>query len=317
MDWMEGNLMKTLVTGGAGFLGSHLCDYLLKNDHYVICMDNLVTGSSDNLRHIDSDKFSFIKHNITKYIEIEEDLDSIFHFASPASPVDYLRYPIKTLKVGALGTHNVLGLAKAKKARILLASTSEVYGDPKVHPQNEDYWGNVNPVGPRGVYDEAKRFAEAMTMAYHKKHNIETRIARIFNTYGTRMRKDDGRVIPTFVNQALKGEDITVFGDGNQTRSFCHVSDMIEGIYRLMMSDYILPINLGNPDEMTILELAKYIKKITNSKSKIVFHSLPENDPKTRKPDISRAKKILEWEPKISFERGMKEFIEWFKKIID
>lgn len=307
--------MKTIVTGGAGFLGSHLCDYLLKNDHYVICMDNLVTGSSDNLRHIDSDKFIFIKHDITKYIEIEEDLDFIFHFASPASPVDYLRYPIKTLKVGALGTHNVLGLAKAKKARILLASTSEVYGDPKVHPQNEDYWGNVNPVGPRGVYDEAKRFAEAMTMAYHKKHNIETRIARIFNTYGIRMRKDDGRVIPTFVNQALKGEDITVFGDGNQTRSFCHVSDMIKGIYRLMMSDYILPINLGNPDEMTILELAKYIKKITNSKSKIVFHPLPENDPKTRKPDISRAKKILEWEPKINFEKGMEEFIEWFKRI--
>jgi len=312
---MEGNLMKTLVTGGAGFLGSHLCDYLLKNDHYVICMDNLVTGSSDNLRHIDSDKFIFIKHDITKYIEIDGDLDYIFHFASPASPVDYLRYPIKTLKVGALGTHNVLGLAKAKKARILLASTSEVYGDPKVHPQNEDYWGNVNPVGPRGVYDEAKRFAEAMTMAYHKKHNIETRIARIFNTYGTRMRKDDGRVVPTFVNQALKGEDITVFGDGNQTRSFCHVSDMIEGIYRLMMSDYILPINLGNPDEMTILELANYIKKITNSKSKIVCHPLPENDPKTRKPDISRAKKILEWEPKIGFEKGMEEFIEWFKRI--
>ncbi|MGB3345707.1 MAG: UDP-glucuronic acid decarboxylase family protein [Candidatus Humimicrobiia bacterium] len=307
--------MKTLVTGGAGFLGSHLCDYLLKNDHYVICMDNLVTGSSDNLKHINSDKFIFIKHDITKYIEIEEDLDFIFHFASPASPVDYLRYPIKTLKVGALGTHNVLGLAKAKKARILLASTSEVYGDPKVHPQNEDYWGNVNPVGPRGVYDEAKRFAEAMTMAYHKKHNIETRIARIFNTYGIRMRKDDGRVIPTFVNQALKGEDITVFGDGNQTRSFCHVSDMIEGIYKLMMSDYILPINLGDPDEMTILELAKYIKKITNSKSKIVFHPLPENDPKTRKPDISRAKKILEWEPKISFEKGMEGFIEWFKRI--
>ncbi len=307
--------MKTLVTGGAGFLGSHLCDYLLKNDHYVICMDNLITGSSDNLKHINSDKFIFIKHDITKYIEIEEDLDFIFHFASPASPVDYLRYPIKTLKVGALGTHNVLGLAKAKKARILLASTSEVYGDPKVHPQNEDYWGNVNPVGPRGVYDEAKRFAEAMTMAYHKKHNIETRIARIFNTYGIRMRKDDGRVIPTFVNQALKGEDITVFGDGNQTRSFCHVSDMIEGIYKLMMSDYILPINLGDPDEMTILELAKYIKKITNSKSKIVFHPLPENDPKTRKPDISRAKKILEWEPKISFEKGMEEFIEWFKRI--
>ncbi|MBU2597834.1 MAG: SDR family oxidoreductase [Actinobacteria bacterium] len=307
--------MKTLVTGGAGFLGSHLCDYLLKNDHYVICMDNLVTGSSDNLRHIDSDKFIFIKHDITKYIEIDGDLDYIFHFASPASPVDYLRYPIKTLKVGALGTHNVLGLAKAKKARILLASTSEVYGDPKVHPQNEDYWGNVNPVGPRGVYDEAKRFAEAMTMAYHKKHNIETRIARIFNTYGTRMRKDDGRVVPTFVNQALKGEDITVFGDGNQTRSFCHVSDMIEGIYRLMMSDYILPINLGNPDEMTILELANYIKKITNSKSKIVCHPLPENDPKTRKPDISRAKKILEWEPKIGFEKGMEEFIEWFKRI--
>ena len=307
--------MRTLVAGGAGFLGSHLCDYLLKNGHHVICMDNLVTGSLKNLEHIDSDKFSFIKHDITKYIEIEGYLDFIFHFASPASPVDYLRYPIKTLKVGALGTHNVLGLAKAKKARILLASTSEVYGDPEVHPQDEEYWGNVNPVGPRGVYDEAKRFAEAMTMAYYKKHNIETRIARIFNTYGTRMRKDDGRVVPTFVNQALKGEDITVFGDGNQTRSFCHVSDMIEGIYRLMISDYILPINLGNPDEMTILELASYLKKITNSKSKIVFHPLPENDPKTRKPDISRAKKILEWEPKINFEKGMEEFIEWFKKI--
>jgi len=314
---MEGDLVRTLVTGGAGFLGSHLCDYLIKKGHYIICMDNLVTGSSDNLRHIDSDKFIFIKHDITKYIEIEEDLDFIFHFASPASPVDYLRYPIKTLKVGALGTHNVLGLTKAKKARILLASTSEVYGDPEVHPQNEDYWGNVNPVGPRGVYDEAKRFAEAITMAYHRKHNIETRIARIFNTYGTRMRKDDGRVIPTFTYQALKGEDITVFGDGNQTRSFCHVSDMIEGIYRLMISDYILPINLGNPDEMTILEFANYMKKITNSKSKIVFHPLPENDPKTRKPDISKAKKILEWEPKISFEEGIKEFIKWFKKIID
>ena len=309
--------MRTLVTGGAGFLGSHLCDYLLKNGHYVICVDNLVTGSSDNLRHIDSDKFIFIKHDITKYIEIEEDLDFIFHFASPASPVDYLRYPIKTLKVGALGTHNVLGLTKAKKARILLASTSEVYGDPEVHPQDEEYWGNVNPVGPRGVYDEAKRFAEAITMAYHRKHNVDTRIARIFNTYGTRMRKDDGRVIPTFTYQALEGEDITVFGDGNQTRSFCHVSDMIEGIYRLMISDYILPINLGNPDEMTILEFANYMKKITNSKSKIVFHPLPENDPKTRKPDISKAKKILEWEPKISFEEGIKEFIKWFKKIID
>ncbi len=315
MDWMEGNLMRTLVTGGAGFLGSHLCDYLIKKGHYVICMDNLITGSLDNLKQIDLDKFSFIEHDVTKYIEIDEDLDYIFHFASPASPVDYLRYPIKTLKVGALGTHNILGLAKAKKAKVLIASTSEVYGDPEVHPQNEEYWGNVNPVGPRGVYDEAKRFAEAITTAYHKRHNVETRIARIFNTYGKRMKKDDGRVIPTFTYQALKGADITVFGDGNQTRSFCHVSDMIDGIYKLMMSDYVPPINLGNSNEITILELAKYIKKITNSKSKITFHPLPENDPKTRRPDISKAKKILGWEPKINFEKGMEELIEWFKRI--
>lgn len=315
MDWMEGNMMRTLVTGGAGFLGSHLCDYLIKKGHYVICMDNLITGSLDNLKQIDLDKFSFIEHDITKYIEIDEDLDYIFHFASPASPVDYLRYPIKTLKVGALGTHNILGLAKAKKAKVLIASTSEVYGDPEVHPQNEEYWGNVNPVGPRGVYDEAKRFAEAITTAYHKRHNVETRIARIFNTYGKRMKKDDGRVIPTFTYQALKGADITVFGDGNQTRSFCHVSDMIDGIYKLMMSDYVPPINLGNSNEITILELAKYIKKITNSKSKITFHPLPENDPKTRRPDISKAKKILGWEPKINFEKGMEELIEWFKRI--
>lgn len=315
MDWMEGNLMRTLVTGGAGFLGSHLCDYLIKKGHYVICMDNLITGSLDNLKQIDLDKFSFIEHDVTKYIEIDEDLDYIFHFASPASPVDYLRYPIKTLKVGALGTHNILGLAKAKKAKVLIASTSEVYGDPEVHPQNEEYWGNVNPVGPRGVYDEAKRFAEAITTAYHKRHNVETRIARIFNTYGKRMKKDDGRVIPTFTYQALKGADITVFGDGNQTRSFCNVSDMIDGIYKLMMSDYVPPVNLGNPNEITILELAKYIKKITNSKSKITFHPLPENDPKTRKPDISKAKRVLGWEPKINFEKGMEEFIEWFKRI--
>lgn len=307
--------MRTLVTGGAGFLGSHLCDYLIKKGHYVICMDNLITGSLDNLKQIDLDKFSFIEHDVTKYIEIDEDLDYIFHFASPASPVDYLRYPIKTLKVGALGTHNILGLAKAKKAKVLIASTSEVYGDPEVHPQNEEYWGNVNPVGPRGVYDEAKRFAEAITTAYHKRHNVETRIARIFNTYGKRMKKDDGRAIPTFTYQALKGADITVFGDGNQTRSFCHVSDMIDGIYKLMMSDYVPPINLGNSNEITILELAKYIKKITNSKSKITFHPLPENDPKTRRPDISKAKKILGWEPKINFEKGMEELIEWFKRI--
>ncbi len=307
--------MRTLVTGGAGFLGSHLCDYLIKKGHYVICMDNLITGSLDNLKQIDLDKFSFIEHDVTKYIEIEGDLDFIFHFASPASPVDYLKYPIKTLKVGALGTHNILGLAKAKKAKVLIASTSEVYGDPEVHPQNEEYWGNVNPVGPRGVYDEAKRFAEAITTAYHKRHNVETRIARIFNTYGKRMKKDDGRVIPTFTYQALKGADMTVFGDGNQTRSFCHVSDMIDGIYKLMMSDYVPPINLGNSNEITILELAKYIKKITNSKSKITFHPLPENDPKTRRPDISKAKKILGWEPKINFEKGMEELIEWFKRI--
>jgi len=315
MDWMEGNLMRTLVTGGAGFLGSHLCDYLIKKGHYVICIDNLITGSLDNLKQIDLDKFSFIEHDVTKYIEIDEDLDYIFHFASPASPVDYLRYPIKTLKVGALGTHNILGLAKAKKAKVLIASTSEVYGDPEVHPQNEEYWGNVNPVGPRGVYDEAKRFAEAITTAYHKRHNVETRIARIFNTYGKRMKKDDGRAIPTFTYQALKGVDMTVFGDGNQTRSFCHVSDMIDGIYKLMMSDYVPPINLGDSNEITILELAKYIKKITNSKSKITFHPLPENDPKTRRPDISKAKKILGWEPKINFEKGMEELIEWFKRI--
>jgi len=309
--------MRILITGGAGFLGSHLCDYLLNKGHEVICMDNLITGTIDNISHIRSEKFKFYKHDVTEFIYVEGKIDFILHFASPASPIDYEKYPIQTLKVGALGTHKTLGLAKYKKASFLLASTSEVYGDPLVNPQPESYWGNVNPIGPRGVYDEAKRFAEALVMAYHSIHGLDTRIARIFNTYGERMRLHDGRVVPAFIPQALAGEPLTVFGDGTQTRSFCYVSDMVEGIYKLMCSNYHAPINLGNPEEMTILEFAKKIIKITNSKSKIVYKPLPIDDPKQRRPDITKAKEILNWEPKVSFEEGITNTINWFKKRLE
>ncbi|VVB95777.1 GDP-L-fucose synthase [uncultured archaeon] len=309
--------MKVLVTGGAGFLGSHLCDLLLAKGYEVLCVDNLITGSERNLEHINSDRFSYLKHDVTKPLYVDEKIDFIFHLASPASPIDYLELPIQTLKVGALGTHNMLGLAKEKKARFLLASTSEVYGDPLVNPQPEEYWGNVNPIGPRGVYDEAKRYAEAITMAYHRYHGIDTRIVRIFNTYGPRMRLNDGRVVPNFIGQALRGENLTVYGDGSQTRSFCYVSDEIEGIYRLMMSDYTLPVNIGNPEEHTILEFAKIILEITGSSSNIVFKDLPVDDPKQRKPDITKARKLLKWEPLVSIERGLKETIKYFKIILE
>ena len=305
---------RTLITGGAGFLGSHLCEYFLDKGHEVIAMDNLCTGTIDNIAHLRSEAFSFIKHDVTQYIYIDGPLDYILHFASPASPIDYLEMPIQTLKVGSLGTHKALGLAKEKGARLLLASTSEVYGDPLIHPQPESYWGNVNPVGPRGVYDEAKRFAEAMTMAYHTYHGVETRIVRIFNTYGPRMRPNDGRAIPAFVPQALRGEDITVFGDGSQTRSFCFVKDLVEGIYRLLMSDETEPVNIGNPDERTIFQLAEAILKITGSPSKIIHEPLPVNDPKVRQPDITRARQILGWAPTVDLEDGLKVTIDWFKK---
>ncbi|VVB86579.1 GDP-L-fucose synthase [uncultured archaeon] len=305
--------MRALVTGGAGFLGSHLCDLLLAKGYEVICADSIITGNEQNIAHIKTSEFSFIKHNVTKPLHLDGKIDLIFHLASPASPIDYLELPIQTLKVGALGTHNMLGLAKEKRARFLLASTSEVYGDPLVNPQPEEYWGNVNPIGPRGVYDEAKRFAEAMTMAYHRYHKLDTRIVRIFNTYGPRMRLKDGRVVPNFISQALRGEDITVYGDGSQTRSFCYVSDEIEGIYRLMMSDYTLPVNIGNPEEHTILEFAEIILKITGSRSKIAFKELPVDDPKQRRPDITKAKKLLKWEPRVSLEAGLKETIKYFK----
>ncbi|MDW8158381.1 MAG: SDR family oxidoreductase [Bacteroidia bacterium] len=305
---------KVLITGGAGFLGSHLCDRMLAEGFEVICMDNLITGSADNIAHLmGNPNFTFIYYDITNYAHINGPLDYILHFASPASPIDYLRLPIQTLKVGSLGTHKILGLARAKSARVLIASTSEVYGDPTVHPQAEEYWGNVNPIGTRGVYDEAKRFMEAMTMAYHRYHGIETRIARIFNTYGPRMRLDDGRALPAFISQALKGEDLTVFGDGSQTRSFCYVDDLIEGIVRLLFSDEVMPINLGNPDEITILEFAQEILKLTQSRSKIVFCPLPEDDPKVRRPDISKAKKILNWEPAISRTEGLQKTLDYFK----
>lgn len=307
--------MKSIVTGGAGFLGSHLCDFLLEKGHEVICIDNLVTGNTRNVSHIASDRFTYLKHDITKPIYFEDRIDYIFHLASPASPVDYLELPIQTLKVGALGTYNMLGLAKEKGARLLIASTSEVYGDPLVNPQPESYWGNVNPIGPRGVYDEAKRYAEAITMAYHRYHGIDTRIVRIFNTYGPRMRANDGRVVPNFINQALKGEDLTVYGDGSQTRSFCYVSDLIDGIYRLMMSDFTEPVNLGNPAEMTVLEFAEEILEIIGSNSKIVFKGLPVDDPKVRRPDISRAKEILGWEPKVELKEGLKKTIHHFKSL--
>ncbi|PWB50788.1 MAG: NAD-dependent dehydratase [Candidatus Methanoperedenaceae archaeon] len=308
--------MKVLVTGGAGFIGSHLCDLLLARGHEVLCVDNLATGSKNNIIHIENDNFSYVRHNVTKPLYLEEKIDWIFHLASPASPIDYLELPIPTLKVGALGTYNMLGLAKEKNARFLLTSTSEVYGDPLVSPQSEEYWGNVNPIGPRGVYDEAKRFAEAITMAYHRYHGVETRIVRIFNTYGPRMRLKDGRVVPNFIGQALNGEDLTVYGDGSQTRSFCYVSDEIEGIYRLMLSDYSDPINIGNPEERTILEFANFVLKLTGTSSKIIFKELPEDDPKQRRPDITKARKILNWEPKVSLEEGLGKTIQYFKGIL-
>jgi len=306
--------MRILITGGAGFIGSHLCDFLLQKGHEIICMDNLITGNLRNIKHLRKNKkFTFVKHDVTKYIRINGKLDYVLHFASPASPIDYLEFPIQTLKVGALGTHNALGLAKDKNAKFLLASTSEVYGDPLVHPQPESYWGNVNPIGPRGVYDEAKRFAEAITMAYHRFHKLDTRIARIFNTYGPRMKADDGRVVPTFIVQALKNKPITIFGNGMQTRSFCYVSDLIDGIYKLMLSDVAEPVNLGNSEEYTITDFAKKIIKITNSKSRLVFQELPVDDPKLRRPDISKAKKLLDWQPKVSVDEGLKLTVEYFK----
>ena len=310
--------MKTvLITGGAGFIGSHLCELFLARGHRVLCLDNLITGIKENMSGFLANKnFSFINHNITVPIKIKDDIDMILHFASPASPVDYLQFPIQTLKVGSLGTHNCLGLAKAKEAKFLLASTSEVYGDPLVHPQTEDYWGNVNPIGPRGVYDEAKRFAEAITMAYHRVHRLDTRIVRIFNTYGPRMRLDDGRAIPNFIKQALFNEPITIYGNGSQTRSFCFISDLAEGIYRLSNSNFNEPVNLGNPHEMTLKGLAELIKKLTGSKSRLVFKPLPMDDPKQRKPDISRAREKLKWQPKVELEEGLSETIAWFKKHI-
>src|SRR5690349_15321359 len=307
---------RVLITGGAGFLGSHLCDRFIKEGYQVIAMDNLITGDLRNIEHLFKLKeFEFYHHDVSKYIHIPGQLDYILHFASPASPIDYLKIPIQTLKVGSLGTHNCLGLAKSKKARMLIASTSEIYGDPLVHPQNEEYWGNVNPVGPRGVYDEAKRFQEAITMAYHNFHGVETRIVRIFNTYGPRMRLNDGRALPAFIGQALRGEDLTVFGDGSQTRSFCYVDDLVEGIYRLLMSDYAQPVNIGNPDEISLKEFAEEIIALTGTKQKIVYHPLPKDDPKQRKPDITRAKEILGWEPKVSRKEGLKITYEYFKSL--
>ena len=304
-----------LITGGCGFIGSHLCERLVGEGKKVICMDSLITGNRKNIEPLESNsRFRFIEHDITRHIEVGEEIDFILHFASPASPMDYLQLPIQTLKVGALGTHNALGLAKSKGAGILIASSSEVYGDPERHPQTEDYWGNVNTVGPRGVYDEAKRFAEALTMAYHRTHGINTKIARIFNTYGPRMRQNDGRVVPAFITQALRGEPITVFGDGTQTRSFCFVSDLVEGILRLSRSDFNNPVNIGNPAEITVLEFAEAVIRLTGSSSKIVFRPLPEDDPKKRKPDITTAQKELGWEPKVNLEKGLGNTVEWFKK---
>jgi dTDP-glucose 4,6-dehydratase len=309
--------MRILVTGGAGFLGSHLCDRLLAEGHDVIAMDNLLTGNTDNIAHLAGHKrFLFIEHNVTNYIYIKGDLDAILHFASPASPVDYLELPIQTLKVGSLGTHNALGLAMAKGARLLLASTSEVYGDPQVHPQTEDYWGHVNPIGPRGVYDEAKRFAEAMVMAYHRSHHVDTRIVRIFNTYGPRMRLNDGRVVPNFIGQALRGEPLTVYGDGSQTRSFCFVTDLVDGIYRLLLSDEVEPVNIGNPIETTILEFAEKINAFTGNQAGIQFKPLPKDDPKQRQPNIAKAKRILGWEPNVALDQGMATTVDWFAERI-
>ncbi len=313
---MDNNSKKrVLITGGAGFLGSHLCDRYLREGYQVICMDNLSTGSASNIEHLFSNEdFLFVKHDVTNFIHVNGDLDLILHFASPASPIDYLEMPIQTLKVGSLGTHKALGLAKAKNARFLLASTSEVYGDPQIHPQKESYWGNVNPIGYRGVYDEAKRFAEAMAMAYHRYHGIETRIVRIFNTYGARMRLEDGRALPTFMGQALRGEDLTVYGDGSQTRSFTYVDDLIEGIWRLSQSDFTEPVNIGNPQEITILDFAKEIIELTGSSSSITFEELPKDDPQVRQPDITRAKEVLNWEPRYDRKEGLKQTLEYFKK---
>lgn len=308
--------MRILITGAAGFLGSHLCDRFIHEGYKVIGMDNLITGSMKNIEHLmPSPNFEFYHHDVSKFVHVSGNLDYILHFASPASPIDYLKIPIQTLKVGSLGTHNLLGLARAKKARILVASTSEVYGDPLVHPQKESYWGNVNPTGPRGVYDEAKRFQEAMTMAYHRFHGLETRIARIFNTYGPRMRLNDGRVLPAFIGQALRGEDLTIFGDGSQTRSFCYVDDLVEGIHRLLMSDTSEPVNLGNPDEISIREFAEEIISLTGTTQKVVYKPLPVDDPKTRQPDISRAQKELNWQPNISRQEGLKKTYEYFKAL--
>lgn len=304
----------SIVTGGAGFLGSHLVDLLLERGHRVVALDNLITGNADNVAHLAGNpNFRLIQQDVTEFIFLDGPVDYVWHFASPASPVDYLELPIQTLKVGSLGTHKALGLARHKKARFLLTSTSEVYGDPLVHPQREDYWGNVNPVGPRGCYDEAKRFSEALTMAYHREHGMETRIVRIFNTYGPRMRLNDGRVVPNFISQALKGKPVTVYGDGSQTRSFCYCSDLIEGIYRLMMSDMCEPVNIGNPQEMTVLEFAQEIVRLTGSGSRVVFRRLPQDDPKQRRPDITRARELLDWEPSTTLRAGLKETIKFFK----
>ena len=308
---------RALITGGAGFLGSHLCELFLARGHEVICMDNFITGSARNVEHLfGRDGFAFVKYDVTNFIHVEGPLDYVLHFASPASPIDYLEKPIQTLKVGSLGTHKTLGLALDKSARYLIASTSEVYGDPLVHPQKEDYWGNVNPVGPRGVYDEAKRFAEAMTMAYHRFHGVDTRIVRIFNTYGERMRVNDGRVVPAFISQALRNEPLTVFGDGSQTRSFCYVSDLVEGIYRLLMSNETMPVNIGNPSEMTVLQFAEQIKRLTGTSAPIDFRPLPEDDPKIRRPDITRARELLGWEPKVPLEEGLTRTIDYFRSVL-
>jgi len=307
---------RILITGAAGFLGSHLCDRFIKEDYHVIAMDNLITGDLKNIEHLMKlENFEFYHHDVSKFVFVPGELDYILHFASPASPIDYLKIPIQTLKVSSLGTHNLLGLARVKKARILVASTSEVYGDPLVHPQTEEYWGNVNPVGPRGVYDEAKRFMEAMTMAYHTYHGVETRIIRIFNTYGPRMRLNDGRVLPAFIGQALRGEDLTMFGDGSQTRSFCYVDDLVEGIYRLLMSDYVYPVNVGNPSEISIKEFGEEIIKLTGTTQKLISKPLPQDDPKQRKPDITKAKEILGWEPKVGRAEGLKITYEYFKSL--
>jgi dTDP-glucose 4,6-dehydratase len=306
--------LRILITGGAGFIGSHLCDHFLAKGDEVICMDNLVTGSTDNIAHIRDARFAFIRYDVTNYIYVDGPLDGVLHFASPASPIDYLRLPIHTLKVGALGTHKALGIAMAKKARFLLASTSEVYGDPLVHPQPEDYWGNVNPTGLRGVYDEAKRFAEALTMAYHRYHGVDTKIVRIFNTFGPRMRRDDGRAVPVFINQAQRNEPITVFGDGSQTRSFGYITDLVRGIDRLFLSSVNEPVNVGNPQEMTVLAMARTIIRLTGSRSEIVFRELPEDDPKVRQPSIERAKALLGWEPRVDVEEALRLTIEWFKE---